>query len=173
MLLQDEGFEDCQRCGKVGIFILCYSTHLKLFQCLYCGLSYIRRNLIDRKKSTKKREYYKLDKKGEFVKRRFIKRYYGAYYIKGKNGIAEWGGLTEDPRDEKVISRFRKDLESPDVDASRSYLTRWDEVGKEVIFLIGTPEITLRILGEAIEPFQYAEHFESPEVPDDLDEIPF
>lgn len=168
-----QDFEDCPRCGKMGVSDFNCRSHEKWFQCLHCGLTQEIKTLIDRKKSTKERQYYKFNKKGGFIQRLFITRAFGAYYIEGRSGRAQFGGLTEDPLDEKVISRFRNVLENPDVDATRSYLTRWDDESKKVIFLIGAPEIALRICGGDRET-SGAEHIENPELGDDTrGELPF
>jgi hypothetical protein len=45
-----------------------------------------------------------------------------------------------DPIDEEILSKFKRELESPDVDPNLSYLTEWDFNNKHLIRHIGNPD---------------------------------
>ena len=60
-------------------------------------------------------------------------------FFKFKDGVGQMGGLERELTDED-LEKFRRRLEDVHVDASRSWLTRWNGLSKTIEVIFGTPE---------------------------------
>lgn len=61
---------------------------------------------------------------------------YGSMILALKNGISSLSSLQE-PWSEGAQHEFLQALQDPNVDAARSYMTRWDEESKQVVSVYG------------------------------------
>ena len=143
--VQDE--EKCPQCGG------CYTTDFdcRTFEefkfCHRCG----------------KREEYKLirneqgkailDKDGQPKYIEESRFGFGCLMLAGKKGVSALYSMPE-PLTDGMINDIKKTLEEDDVDADKSYLTKWDDEKHDVVAVFGTV------------PKLYDESFEDEDEPD-------
>ena len=60
----------------------------------------------------------------------------GAYMIKRRNGVSEIGALHRPPTP-RAIAQFQKNLKHPEIDATHSFLTRWNPKRRRVEMVVG------------------------------------
>lgn len=61
---------------------------------------------------------------------------HGAYMLKGLRGASEIGALHRSLT-RSAITRFKKSLQHPGIDAKRSYLSRWNPKRRRVEMVVG------------------------------------
>lgn len=117
-----QSFEKCLQCG--GVMLLDFDTHTKSLCgcCPRCG----RHANVFRRKNAGKKYTLKID--DHFG--------YGSMILALKNGISSLSSLQE-PWSEGAQHEFLQALQDPNVDAARSYMTRWDEKSKQVVSVYG------------------------------------
>lgn len=75
-------------------------------------------------------------KNGNPVYRTTRRRGYGAYLLKGRNGVGELGAL-HCPLTTRDVTQFKRDLRHPELDAASSYLARWNPQRRRVEVVAG------------------------------------
>ena len=75
-------------------------------------------------------------KSGDLVYRTAKHPGMGAYMLKQRNGVSEIGALNH-PLTKRAIVRFKRDLTHPKVDATHSFLTRWNPKLRRVEIVVG------------------------------------
>ena len=130
---------DCPQCG--GQAFLEFETRMRAESicCPRCGYSEHTRPLIDRQKQNadaQHRAWFKRRKDGEPVRRTTRRAGVGAYYIATKNGLGVFGTLKRKPNATHV-GNFKRDVARPEIDATRSFLTRWNPKTRQVETVVG------------------------------------
>jgi predicted RNA-binding Zn-ribbon protein involved in translation (DUF1610 family) len=105
---------DCPQCGWRAFYEFQTRTLSATVFCPRCGYREETRPIKNRK-----------TKSGDLVYRTNKRPGMGAYMLKRHNGVSEIGALTR-PLSERVIAQFKQNLKHPEVDAPRSFLTRWN-----------------------------------------------
>lgn len=131
-----QDYRDCPRCGKKGVYILECRSGEDWFQCLHCGVKEETVAIFEKSQDSEMPPDLRLN--NGYTLQQKITEGFGSYCVTSKDGRGQFGIIADKPIDDATILEFKKVLENPDVDPSKSYLTKWDEESKEVICLVGT-----------------------------------
>jgi len=115
--------------------------------CPRCGYSEQTRPLIDRQKQkadAQHREWFKRRKarpehsrrNGEPIFRTTKRPGLGAYMLAQQNGVSALG-VVNCKLTARMIANFKRDIAKPEMDAARSFLTRWNPKTQQVETVVG------------------------------------
>jgi len=114
----------CPQCGARALVEFNCRTLVEMVMCFCCG--YHARTAPTLRKT----------KDGKVVLRRTIHAGCGAYRLAAPNGIAQVGAFhTRLTR--ATIARFKKDIQSPQLNAAECYLSRWNPRRRQVEMVVG------------------------------------
>lgn len=116
---------DCPQCDWRAFYEFQTRTLTATVFCPRCGY---RENTHPIKK--------RKTKDGDLIYRTTKRRGQGAYMLKRRNGVSEIGALDR-PLARRVIAQFKQDLQHPEVDATQSFLTRWNPKRRRVEMVVG------------------------------------
>lgn len=130
---------DCPQCGGEAFLEFHTRTLAESIFCPRCGYSEQTRPLIDRQKQTadaQHREWFKRRKDGELIYRTTKRAGFGAYMLAQQNGVSALG-VVNGKLTARMIAHFKRDIAKPDMDAARSFLTRWNLQSHRVEVVVG------------------------------------
>jgi ribosomal protein S27AE len=130
---------DCPQCGGKAILEVHTRTLAESIFCPRCGYSEQARPLIDRQKQkadAQHREWFKRRKDGEPIFRTTKRPGFGAYMLAQQNGVSALG-VVNCKLTAKMIVNFKRDIAKPEMDAARSFLTRWNPKTQQVETVVG------------------------------------
>jgi predicted RNA-binding Zn-ribbon protein involved in translation (DUF1610 family) len=116
---------DCPQCGWCAFYEFQTRTLSTSIFCPRCGYQ-------EETRPSKKRK----TKEGDPICRTTKRHGYGAYMLKRRNGVSEIGAVHRPPTP-RAIARFKQDLKHPEIDAARSFLTRWNPKRRRVEMVVG------------------------------------
>jgi len=116
---------DCPQCGWRAFYEFQTRT---LSTCIFCP----RCGYQEDASPSKKRK----TKAGDPICRTTKRHGQGAYMLKRRNGVSEIGAVHR-PLTQRAIARFKLDLKRPEIDAARSFLTRWNPTRRRVEMVVG------------------------------------
>ena len=136
---------ECPQCRGQAFVEFQTRTLAESIFCPRCGYSESTRPLIDRqrqKADAQHREWFKRRKDGEPIYRTTKRTGFGAYMLAQQNGVSALGvvnckltaRMTEVTL---VIADFKRDIAKPEIDATRSFLTRWNPKTQQVETVVG------------------------------------
>ena len=133
-----QDYRDCPRCGEKGHYIFYSPSGEDWFLCSHCG--YMAETVAVFHENKDSKNPPDLFSDPNYVLQETITEGFGAYYIEAKDGFSQFGAITDKPVDDATILSFKKALENPNLDPTRSYLSRWDEENKKIVYLVGLPK---------------------------------
>jgi hypothetical protein len=130
---------DCPQCrGKAFVELQTRMLAESIF-CPRCGYSESTRPLIDRQRQkldAQHREWFKRRKDGEQIFRTAKRAGFGAYMLAQQNGVSALG-VVNCKLTARMIANFKRDIAKPEMDAARSFLTRWNPKTQQVETVVG------------------------------------
>jgi hypothetical protein len=140
---------NCEQCG--GLAHAEFQTRDQTYSvvCPLCGYTNYTVALIDRKKQKEDpehREWFLKTMDGKLIHRTYVRKGNGAYFTKARKGCGSMGVITV-PMTQEIIDDFREwmRLNAEELDLDACYLTRWNEVLKEVEMVIGTNDALIDV----------------------------
>ncbi len=128
-------YEKCPQCNNTAYFEYDCRRYVDWIMCPMCGYQYFRRPILDRKSQPLE---YKFTKNGKLIFRRSEQKGYGVAFIHWNRGSSTFHSMHKEVTP-AIIKKFTDHLTNNDIDAEKSYLTRWDEETQTVIAVIGKP----------------------------------
>jgi hypothetical protein len=116
---------DCEQCNGRAFYEFQTHTLTATVFCPRCGYREETRPIKDRR-----------TKSGDLVYRTNKRPGMGAYMLKRRNGVSEIGALDRPPTRQTIV-RFKTNLKHPEIDAARSFLTRWNPKRRRVEMVVG------------------------------------
>jgi ribosomal protein S27AE len=130
---------DCPQCsGKAFLEFHTRTLEESIF-CARCGYSEYTRPIIDRQKQNADSEHhawFKRRKDGEPIYRTTKRAGFGAYLLAQQNGVSVLG-VVNCKLTPRMIANFKRDIARPEIDAARSFLTRWNPKHRCVEAVVG------------------------------------
>jgi len=130
---------ECPQCGGNAFLEFHTRTLAESIFCPRCGYSEHTRPLIDRQKQkadAQHRAWFKRRKDGEQIFRTTKRTGFGAYMLAQQNGVSALG-IVNGKLTARMIANFKRDIAKPEIDAARSFLTRWNPKTQQVETVIG------------------------------------
>ncbi len=136
---------DFPQCGGRAFVEFYTRTFEEEILCPRCGYCETTRPVIDRQKQkldSEHRAWFKQRNDGERICRTTKHAGFGPYYIATKNGFGALGTvngkLTARITEVTLVTaNFKRDVTRPEIDAHRSFLTRWDPKKRCVEVIVG------------------------------------
>jgi hypothetical protein len=122
-------FVDCPQCGAIASQTYYSRTGERELQCSMCGYDLRSELVVPGKGANEEAPRYRTQ----------VHKGFGAYFLQFKSGVGQMGGLKKELA-EADLEKFCRRLADPQVDASRSWLTRWNDRTKNVEVVFGRPE---------------------------------
>ena len=130
---------ECPQCHNQAFVEFQTRTLAESIFCPRCGYSEQTRPLIDRQKQkadAQHRAWFKRRKDGEPIYRSIKRTGFGAYMLAQQNGVCALG-VVNCKLTAKMIANFKRDIAKPEIDAARSFLTRWNPKTQQVETVVG------------------------------------
>lgn len=130
---------ECPQCGGKAFLEFHTRTLAESIFCPRCGYSEHTRPLIDRQKQkadAQHRAWFKRRKDGEQIFRTTKRAGVGAYMLAQQNGVSALG-VVNGKLTARMIANFKRDIAKPEIDAARSFLTRWNPKTQQVETVVG------------------------------------
>jgi predicted RNA-binding Zn-ribbon protein involved in translation (DUF1610 family) len=124
---------DCPQCGWSAFYEYQTRTLSTTIFCPRCGYQEETRPNKKRKPALSGVEGTKVD---SLIYRTRKRPGWGAYQLKRHNGVSEIGAVHR-PLTSRTIARFKQDLKHPEIDATQSFLTRWNRRRQRVEMVVG------------------------------------
>ena len=140
----------CPQCTGDAHYAFYTRTLEELLFCARCGYIEHTRPVMDRRKQKQdpqRRAWFKCRADGTPIFRTTPRAGRGAYCLAQKNGVSTVGAASR-ALTLRMIADFRRDTARPEIDATRSYLTRWNARRRRVEVIVGQLPNAVGLLDE-------------------------